>query len=569
MNAAPFFSPPAVRRCVFAALAFLVLAPVPGAFAADEVLRLTGGPAQRRADGVYRGIPYAAPPVGERRWKPPAPPVSWTDPREFDAYGPVCPQPTADGDPMSEDCLTLNVTAPAEASPAGSGNGLPVMVFFHGGSFIGGAGSLSLYEGENLVDRGVILVTVNYRLGPLGYLAHPLLSAESPDGVSGNYGLLDQIAALTWVRDNIAAFGGDPAKVTIFGQSAGAESVCLLLVSPLARGLFRAAIAESPVMTGSLRPLRTSFLDKALALGPRVRSAEELGLALAEALGADKAPDVLAAMRAASYEELIKSGSGLWRDYGLAVAGLVYGPAVDGVAIPDHPVRLMRGGAWNAVPVMTGTTADESAIFLPGLDPSLATPEGLAAYAAASFGPEAGARLLSVLDAGPGDAKSRLVRLLNASWFGAWDVFFADEAAKAGQPVHVYRFARPLPQGALDVLTDEADADSLDAGILGVPHSAELFSVFGFTSFLLGFDGEDEAVSRDMAGYWTSFAKTGDPNDSGTPGAPGEAKPAFWPLLTPGEKARVLSIGETIAGTPRAVDPLVPLIQATWLDTTY
>jgi para-nitrobenzyl esterase len=525
-----------------------------------DILRLDSGPIVRNPDGVYAGIPYAAPPVGDLRWKAPQPAAAWTEPRECDAPGPVCPQPTADGDAMSEDCLYLNVTTPA-ASPDAK---LPVMVFIHGGAFIGGAGSLEIYEGEALTGKGVVLVSINYRLGALGFLAHPLLSDESPDNVSGNYGLLDQIKALEWVKANIAAFGGDPDRVTIFGQSAGAQSVGMLLVSPMAKGLFRAAIAESPVMVGSLRPLKKSFLTRILGVGPNVPPAEEVGKALAARLGADQAPDVLAAMRRAPYEDIVAAGADFWSKYGLNVINMVWGPVVDGRVIPDHPVALFKKGRWNKVPLMTGFNADESSTFLPGLAPDMFTPEGLSAFAGASFGPVAGARILDALEsmkgAGVTGERARVARFLSAAWFEAWDEYMAAQAAASGLPVYAYRFTRPIPQGAMDVITDEAGADAMPVKELGVPHSAELFSVFGFTPFLLGFDGDDDAFSHDVSAYWTNFAKSGNPNGPGLP---------QWPVFTPGRNARCQELGATIREIPCPDGPLSGPIRETWLDASY
>jgi para-nitrobenzyl esterase len=207
------------------------------------VVRLHSGPVSGKAeDGirVFLGIPYAAPPVGKLRWKPPAEVASWTEVRKTVEFGPSCPQPNEKaGSVYSEDCLYLNVWSPASKP----GEKLPVMVWIHGGAFNFGSTSLAEYNGKNLAEKGVVVVTLNYRLGPLGFLAHPLLSGESPNGVSGNYGLLDQIAALKWVQKNIAAFGGDPGRVTIFGQSAGSRSVSLHMISPLSVGLFHRAIA--------------------------------------------------------------------------------------------------------------------------------------------------------------------------------------------------------------------------------------------------------------------------------------------------------------------------------------
>ncbi len=213
-----------------------------------EQVQLESGPvagAREEVHGTkiwsFKGIPYAAPPVGDLRWKPPQPVASWTEPRACTSFGPSCPQPAQietfylDVGATDEDCLYLNVWSPADSAH----ERLPVMVWVHGGSFETGSGSMEVYGGQNLATMGMVVVTINYRLGPLGFLAHPALSAESTEGVSGNYGLLDQIAALQWVQKNIAGFGGDPTNVTVFGESAGAISILDLLVSPAGRGSLR------------------------------------------------------------------------------------------------------------------------------------------------------------------------------------------------------------------------------------------------------------------------------------------------------------------------------------------
>lgn len=212
---------------------------------------LDSGPINGVQEGgvwVYKGIPYAAPPVGELRWKEPQPAEPWKEVRPCTEFGPACPQPSSDDQggfmavgETSEDCLYLNVWSPAETP----GERLPVMVWIHGGAFRTGAGSQAVYDGVNLAEKDVVVVTINYRLGPLGFFAHPLLTEESPNGSSGNYGLLDQVAALEWVERNIASFGGDPDNVTVFGESAGAMSICDLMASPLAEGLFDRAIVQS------------------------------------------------------------------------------------------------------------------------------------------------------------------------------------------------------------------------------------------------------------------------------------------------------------------------------------
>jgi para-nitrobenzyl esterase len=235
------------------ALAVALSAATPvSAQSSGPVVQTSVGAVQGAALGdlnVYKGLPYAAPPTGWRRWRPPAEASAWKGVRDATKFGPACYQPkgpagvyTSDVGPMSEDCLTLNVWAPAQVDKA------PVLVWIHGGALTTGAGSEPIYDGARLAERGVVVVSINYRLGVLGYLAHPELSKESREGVSGNYGLLDQIAALRWVRANIAAFGGDPSNVTIAGESAGGLSVMYLMAAPQARGLFHKAITQSAYM---------------------------------------------------------------------------------------------------------------------------------------------------------------------------------------------------------------------------------------------------------------------------------------------------------------------------------
>ena len=271
----------------------LLLITLPIGIFADEkkpdVIQLDSGPISGKVeDGVriFSGIPYAAPPVGELRWKPPQPIASWKQVRNSTVFGPSCPQPTQqDAGKFSEDCLYLNVWTTAK-SPA---ERLPVMVWIHGGAFNIGSGSQPEYDGRNLAGKGVVVVTINYRLGPLGFLVHPLLSKESAQDTSGNYGLLDQIAALKWVQRNIAAFGGDPDRVTIFGESAGSKSVTLLMISPLSAGLFQRAIAESGgPMIGS------EYLNP--AYDGNMAKASKRGQELASKLGCGNTEDVLAAM---------------------------------------------------------------------------------------------------------------------------------------------------------------------------------------------------------------------------------------------------------------------------------
>jgi para-nitrobenzyl esterase len=468
------------------------------------VIQLDSGPILHQATGVYRGIPYAAPPTGPLRWLPPQPATPWTTPRRCDAFGPVCPQPGYSG-AMSEDCLFLNVWTPAK----NAGDRLPVMVWIHGGAFTLGSGSDELYDGAALADKGVVVVTFNYRLGVLGFLAHPGLSAESPHQVSGNYGLLDQVAALRWVQRNIAQFGGDPHRVTIFGQSAGAASVSLLLVSPPAQGLFQGAIAESPVMVGILRFLRHEQVG--------VIPAEIVGVRLAEAVGLHSIPEVGSALRQVSWDRLTIAATTLEKPLGIEVLHCVCCPTVDGWMIPDHPVRLFREGRRHPVPLLTGVTANESTIFLPWLMPHISSPEAYRQHLDATFGKNA-ARVVQLLPVtSPQDLWPCLDQLITAKWFGAWANYMAVTAQNVQQPAWFYRFTRRAPKWATQVLAEDSTNADLSYNQLGVVHGAELFSVFGFTKVFLGFGLDDWRFSDRIMTYWTNFAKTGNPQDPGLP----------------------------------------------------
>jgi para-nitrobenzyl esterase len=276
---------------------------------------------------VFKGIPYAAPPVGSLRWRPPQPAAKWAGVRSAGQFSDACAQQEPpDGQPASEDCLYLNVWTPGKSAD----DRLPVMFWIHGGGLRSGAASMIHYDGEALAKRGVVLVSINYRLGWLGYFAHPELTRESERNVSGNYGLLDQIAALQWVHKNIAAFGGDPNKVTIFGQSGGSRSANALVVSPLAKGLFRGVIAESH----TLFPKALSLLD-----------AEKLGARFAESQGATS----LAQLRAKPAKDLVKG-----------TAATAYSPNVDGWVLPADPYTVFAEGKQNDVSLLAGSNADDA-----------------------------------------------------------------------------------------------------------------------------------------------------------------------------------------------------------------
>jgi len=438
---------------------------------------------------VFKGVPYALPPVGAARWTPPKAMPRWTEARDASAFGPACVQNKSgpfniyanDPKAMSEDCLTLNIWTPANAAKA------PVMVWIHGGSLSGGYSHEAMYDGARMAERGVVVVSINYRLGVLGYLAHPGLSAESATGISGNYGLLDQIEALRWVQRNIAAFGGDPANVTIAGESAGGLSVMYLMAAPPARGLFAKAIAQSAYMIST-----PSLKTRAFGETP----AEEAGLALSAKL---QAPDT-AALRAMDAAKLTKAA---------ALAGFAPFGVIDGQILPRQLVEVFDRGEQAPAPILAGFNSGEirSLRFLAPPAPALAS-----SYEAAireRYGDLADAYLrlypaktmdesilASTRDAIYGWTAERLVRKQTA----------------VGQPSYLYIFDHGYPA-----------AD--DAGLHAF-HAAELPYVFGTASRTPPYwpkaprSAAETKLSDAMLGYWTSFMRDGRPRAEGAPDWP-------------------------------------------------
>ena len=471
---------------------------------------LISGQAGEKGDvRAYKGIPFAAPPVGELRWKPPQPVKPWDGVRACTAFDNWCPQPKPmlgrELGSLSEDCLYLNVWTPAKKPE----DKLPVMVWIHGGGYTTGSGGTKYYDGAMLAREGVVVVTINYRLGPFGFLCHPLLSKESEKGLSGNYGMLDQIAALQWVRGNIAAFGGDPGCVTIFGESAGSASVCRLMVSPLAKGLFHRAIAESGGAHGRNRGLRETREG--------TEPGEKLGEAIAKALGCDQAPDVLAALRAKSADEILAASN---PSQGLFGKGNKFGPVVDGWVLPDDPGLMWEQGKQHAAPFMAGTNANEGTVFLQQLP--IKKPLGYKLVVRSMF-KGVGDELLKLFPAETDEEVPKaLDRLVTAASFVAPARMLVRAMPLVKQPAYLYQFTR-LPE-----LTR--------ARKLGCCHALEIAYVFGNLPRELGYNEKDEALSKVMRGYWTRFARTGDPNGEGLPA---------WPAYAQ-EKDEHLELGDEI-----------------------
>jgi para-nitrobenzyl esterase len=444
---------------------------------------------------IFKGIPYAAPPVGPLRWRSPQPVSSWRGVRRATAYSPACPQlgkypPDAPQEATSEDCLTLNIWAPDRGNAAK----LPVMVWIHGGGLVNGSGSLPHYAGDQLASRGVVVVTINYRLGALGFLAHPELNRESAHGGSGNYGLLDQIAALKWVNRNIAAFGGDPDRVTIFGQSSGSFSVSMLVASPLAKGLFRRAIGQSGAV---LEPVELDPLFTP-------EGAAEAGAHFASKASAKS----IAELRDLPVQSLLKQR---------------FNPQfnIDGYVLPASPHDAYVAGTQNDVDLLVGANASEGTFFL---DPASVTVDNFDAVLGNHFP----SLLLRAVGASPGKsvAEARRVAVaietdLRFRW-GMW-AWARHASSSTNRRVYFYRFTRQAPYRPGHPYFG-----------LGPTHGAELPFVFGvMDSESAIWSAQDRQLASMIQEYWTNFATSGDPNGAGLP---------RWPMFER-EQAMVMDLG--------------------------
>lgn len=421
---------------------------------------------------VFKGVPFAAPPVGDLRWRAPEPPATWEGVRRCDSFSPICMQrgmypEDSPPEPTSEDCLYLNIWVPDGAQESA----LPVMVWIPGGGLQNGSASTPLYWGDELARRGVIVVTVNYRLGALGFLAHPELTAESPYKGSGNYGLLDQIAALAWVKRNIEAFGGDPDNLTVFGQSSGSISISALTTSPLARGLFRRAIGQSG---GLFEPLEA-------APEFELAGAEQVGGAFSARVGANS----LQALRALPAEAIV-------------AARFNPQPNIDGHVLTETPYSAYAHGRAHDIDILVGSNEQEGLYFIAGRT-----------ITAANFKDELSRDFPSFIVslAGPktptddAAAKAAFVEFEGGMRFG-WNMraWARLNERNGGGSTWFYRFAHTLPAKE------------------GASHGADMAYVFGHLD-LLGDapSSDDQALAATMGEYWTNFARTGDPNGEGLP----------------------------------------------------
>ena len=466
------------------------------------VLGLDHGPTH-----AFLGIPYAQPPVGTLRWKPPAPLAPWSEALKAQSFGPRCAQNVVWKDMIfrdanySEDCLTLNVWTPA-AAPAAK---LPVMVWIYGGGFQVGGTSEARQDGSAFAAKGVVAVTLNYRLGVFGFFAHPELMVESEHHAAGNYGLLDQVAALHWVQDNIAAFGGDPKNVTIFGESAGSYSVSALMASPLAKGLFARAIGESGA----------AFSQTVLAFSALSQVAADDAAYAESSLGTKD----LAALRALSTDKLLdiaEKGPGHFR----------FVPIVDGYFLPDSVPALFAAGRQNDVPLLAGWNRDEHGI-------KEATPASLAEYAQKEFGPDAATFLKLFPASNDAQATRSLADSEAARFIGLSTWRWIEAATKTGkQPVYRYSFDLPPPE------------DEFHKGGLTAYHSGEIPYVFGSLKLLanrFAWRDKDRVLSEQMQKYWVNFARTGNPNGLGLP---------TWPAYSPGANAQIMHLDATSKARP-------------------
>jgi len=462
---------------------FCVAASVSTAAVPDLVKVDTGRVKGTVTNGVaaFKGIPFAAPPVGPLRWKAPQPAARWNGVREAVEFGPRCMQGNIYNDMIfrdkgpSEDCLYLNVWTPAASANAR----LPVMVWIYGGGFAAGAASEPRQDGENLARKGVVVVSMNYRLNVFGFFAHAELAKESGHDSAGNYGLLDQLAALQWVRKNIAGFGGDPANVTIFGESAGSFSVSAQMASPLAQGLFQRAIGESGAFFGAVLDLKP------------LAASEEADAKFAESIGAHS----LAELRAKPAGELL--------DAAAKEKGIRFAPNVDGYFLPQSVREIYASGKQSHAPLLAGWNHDEGGLgSVFGKDAPTAA--NFVAYAHQHFSEHAD-EFLKLYPADSDEQAKRSAQDLAGDQFIAYSTWkWLEMQAATGNSTYRYEFDDAPPGG--------------DAPPRGAYHSAEIEFVFGaLASKNLPWRPEDKALSDLMSSYWSNFARNGDPNGTGLP----------------------------------------------------
>ncbi len=521
------------------------------AFAADRVkadrVKTANGTLESTTpprDGVrsFKGIPFAQPPVADLRWREPQPVKNWQGVRNADQFGPRCMQrtsPGADywfrGNGMSEDCLYLNVWTPAKSGT----EKLPVLFYVFGGGFQNGDGSEPRYDGENMARKGMVAVSINYRTNIFGFFVHPELTQESPHHAAGNYGLLDQVAALQWVHKNIAAFGGDPTRITIAGESAGSISVSALMASPLSRGLIAGAIGESGSMTSSLPPQPLS-------------AAEQNGLKFGSAAGAN----TLAALRAMSAEQIQEATT--------KVHGVRFSTALDGYFLPKPVTAIYEAGEQAKVPLLAGSNTQEqpARMVLGEGDP---TPETLANAIRKFYGDNADDILKAYAASTTDEVYEAATHLASARFiaFSTWK-WTELQMTTGGKPVYRYLYARPRP-AYLGIPGQPAPPNASaqpSAGPRGAVHSAEIQYALGNLDLDPRYTWEpaDREVSKTMQAYFVNFIKTGNPNGPGVP---------EWPAYRAGDNYQRMRIDVESHAEPEAHrDRYVALDKATTTQST-
>lgn len=486
---------------------------------ASDTLRVEGGriSGKASADGhisIYKGIPFAAPPVGDLRWKAPQPVKPWKGIRACDAYGPspVQSEPVPFSmwsaeflipkTPISEDCLYLNVWTEKQGKTAAK---KPVVVWIYGGGFVSGGAGCAIYDGEATARKGVVFVSINYRVGAFGFFAHPELTKESGKNASGNYGLMDQIAALKWVKKNIAQFGGDPANVTIAGQSAGSMSVNCLVVSPQAKGLFQKAIAESGAGFGRNYPPR--------------KQAEEGGLKAGEKLNATS----IAALRKVSADDILKNVTAF------------RGPITDGFVLPESVGSIYDSGKQNPVSLLTGWNQNENAI---------AKPKPAADFQAQYnqlYGPVAQTFFQHYPAQTNEQAAHSQNELARDASFGMQNYSWAVAQSRQGKTSYVYRFTRKLPATGI-------------YAHYGAFHTGEVAYAYDNLRFidrsLRPLGATDDQLANLMAAYWVNFIKTGNPNGTGLP---------QWPAFNP-NAPQLIWLGDEVKAGPLPEQPALDFL---------
>jgi len=454
---------------------------------------------------IFRGIPFAAPPVGNLRWKAPQPVVPWLGVQKCGAFGasPMQGTPNPFGpwsaeflipkEPISEDCLYLNVWSGAKTAKEKR----PVLVWIYGGGFGSGGAGAAIYDGEATAQKGVVFVSINYRVGPFGFFAHPELTKESGKNASGNYGLMDQIAGLAWVKKNIAAFGGDPNNVTIAGQSAGSMSVNCLVASPIAKNLFKKAIAESGASIA--RPMST------------LRQAEESGLKVMQTLGASS----LADLRAKPASEILQKGQGGMR-----------GPIIDGYVLPQSIADIFSAGKQNNIALLTGWNEDEGLSTGPAKNA-----EGYRKQIEGQYGTDSPNFLKHYPATTDAEAELSQQRVSRDMIFGAQNYAWANAESSQGKKVYVYRFNRKIPATG-------------EYAKYGAFHTGEVAYAYDNLKFidhqLRPLDQTDAELAKTMSVYWANFIKTGNPNGKGLP---------QWPVYAPKDK-RIMVLGTNSKSAP-------------------